>query len=539
MALFRTFLKDRRAGISIASAFALAMLIGAAALARDFGSFTLDPRKLQGIADAAALAAAGHPGQERAAAERIIAANCNCTIAIASLTTGTYQPDPAVLAEQRFTAGGSAPNAVRIVLTRDRPMIFGRFVTGRDETVIGASATAARRGYAAFSLGSRVAALHGGVPNALLSALIGGHVDLSVMDYNALADADVDLLAFSEALRTELGANVLTFGQTLDTQATLPQVLSALAAASNGQAATALSALANKAVPKTLFPSRAVSLGPRSSSIRVDEANPVKVNALSLLRSMLLLANANRQVDLSVASNLPGGSGVDIALLIGEPPADSPLIAITDTQQVVVRTAQVRLKMVTKVALPLASVEIPVYAELGSASARITDIDCFAGDGDAVTLGITTSPAKLAIGSVDDSDFQNMQRPLDPAPVKLVKLPLANVEGSAELTLSDLNEKPARFTRDEIDDGTVKTVESSGLVAGAAKSLADRIDLKVNVLGLGLGLNALSGVVGEALSLAAPVLDGVLEGLTETLGVHVGEADARVNALRCGRAKLV
>jgi uncharacterized membrane protein len=195
--------------------------------------------------------------------------------------------------------------------------------------------------------------------------------------------------------------------------------------------------------------------------------------------------------------------------------------------------------MVTKVALPLASVEIPVYAELGSASARITDIDCFAGDGDAVTLGITTSPAKLAIGSVADSDFQNMQRPLDPAPVKRVKLPLANVEGKAELVLSDLNEKPARFTRGEIDDGTVKTVESSGLVAGAAKSLADRIDLKVNVLGLGLGLNALSGVVGEALSLAAPVLDGVLEGLTETLGVHVGEADARVNALRCGRAKLV
>jgi uncharacterized membrane protein len=539
MAFFHTLLKDRRAGISIASAFALAMLIGAAALAVDFGSFTLDRRKLQGIADAAALAAAGHPGQERAAAERIIAANCNCTITIASLTTGTYRPDPAVPAEQRFTAGGSAPNAVRIVLRRNRPMVFGRFVTGRDETIIGASATAARRGYAAFSLGSRVAALHGGVPNALLSALTGSQVNLSVMDYNALASADVDLLAFSDALRTELGTNVLTFGQTLDTQATLPQILSALAAASDGQAATALSALATKAVPKTLFPSRAVDLGPRSSSIRIDEANPVKVNALSLLRSMLLLANANRQVDLSVASNLPGGSGVDIALLIGEPPADSPLIAVTDTQQVVVRTAQVRLKMVTKVALPLASVEIPVYAELGSASARITDIDCFAGSGDAVTLGITTSPAKLTIGSVADSDFQNMQRPLDPAPVKLVKLPLANVEGKAELVLSDLNEKPARFTRGEIDDGTVKTVESSGLVAGAAKSLADRIDLKVNVLGLGLGLNALSGVVGEALGLAAPVLDGVLEGLTETLGVHLGEADARVNALRCGRAKLV
>lgn len=538
MALFRTLITDRRASISIASAAAMTMLIGAVALAVDVGSFYLDRRKLQGVADAAALAAAGRPGQERAAAERIIAANCDCNIVIASLTPGTYQPDPSVQAEQRFSAGGGVQNAVRIVLTRDRPMYFGRFLTGRDETVISASATGARRGYAAFSLGSRVAALRGGVPNALLSALTGSQVNLSVMDYNALASADVDLLAFSDALRTQLNANVLTFGQTLDAQATLPQVLSALAASTDGQASTALSNLATRAVPKALFPSRAIDLGPRSTSIRVDEANPVKVNAMSLLRSMLLLANTNRQIDLSVASSLPGGSGVNVALLVGEPPAHSPLIAITDTQQVVVRTAQVRLKLETKVTLPLASVEIPVYAELGSASARITDIDCIGGS-DAVTLGIKTSPAMLAIGKVADSDFQNMQRPLVPVPAKLVKLPLANVEGKAELVLSDLNDKPARFTRDEIERGTTKTVESTGLVAGAAKSLADRIDLKVNILGIGLGVNALTSVVGDALGLAAPVLDGVLEGLTDMLGVHIGEADARVNALRCGKARLV
>ncbi|MGN6692058.1 MAG: pilus assembly protein TadG-related protein [Sphingopyxis sp.] len=538
MTILHTLVKDPRASISIASALAMTMLIGAAALAVDVGSFYLDRRKLQGIADAAALAAAGRPGEERAAAERIIAANCDCNIVIASLIPGTYQADPAVQAEQRFSPGGSAQNAVRIVLTRDRPMFFGRFLTGRDKTVIGASATGARQGYAAFSLGSRVAALRGGVPNALLSALTGSQVSLSVMDYNALASADVDLLAFSDALRTQLNANVLTFGQTLDTRATLPQVLSALAASTNGNASAALGRLATGAVPKALFPSRAIDLGPRSSSIRIDEANPVKVNAMSLLRSMLFLANANRQIDLSVASSLPGGSGVDIALLVGEPPADSPLIAITDTQQVIVRTAQVRLKLATKVVLPLASVEIPVYAELGSAAARITDIDCTGGN-NAVTLGIKTSPATLMIGKVADSDFQNMQRTLDPAPAKLVKLPLASVEGEAELVLSDLSEKPARFTRGEIDQGTTKTVESRGLVAGAAKSLADRIDLKVNILGLGLGLNGLAGVVGEALGLAAPVLDGVLESLTEILGVHIGEADARVNALRCGKARLV
>lgn len=540
MHLFTNLVADRRAGIGVTSAAALTMLIGAAALAVDIGSFQLDRRKLQGIADAAALAAAAKPGEERAAAERVIAANCNCNIVIASLEAGTYRPDAAIPAEQRFNAGGATPNAVRIVLTRDRPMFFGSFLTGRQSTVIGASATGARRGYAAFSLGSRVAAVHGGIPNALLSALTGSQVNLSVMDYNALASADIDLLAFSDALRTELDADVLTFGQTLNTQATLPQVLSALSKSStDAKVASVLGTIADSALPRSLLPSRAIDLGPRSSSIRVDPANPVKVNALGLLRSMLLLANANRQVDLSLATGLPGGSGADVALLIGEPPAQSPLIAVTDNQQVIVRTAQVRLKMETKVATPLATVEIPVFAELGSASARITEIDCRRGSSNAVRLGITTSPATLALGKVGAADFQNMQRPIDPAPAKLLKLPLASVEGKAELVLSDLNPKPAGFSRDDIDRGTVKTVESTGLVAGAAKSLADRMDLTVNILGLGLNSKALAKVVGDAVGLAAPVLDGVLESVTGMLGVHIGEADARVNALRCSKAKLV
>lgn len=533
------FIRDRRAGISIATAFAMTMLIGSAALAVDVGSLYLDRRKLQGIADAAAMAAAGRPGEEEAAARRIVAANCDCDIRIETLTRGTYVADPGIQAEQRFSDGGSSPNAVRITLTRDRALYFGSFLTGNPSTIIRATATGARRGYAAFSLGSRVAAVHGGLPNALLSSLTGSQLDLSVMDYNALASTDIDLLAFSEALRTEIGADVLTFGQTLDTRVTLPQVAAALARASDGQAGAALEHIASRALPHSLLPSRAIDLGPRSSSIRVDAANPVKVNALSLLRAMLLLGNADRQLDLSLASNLPGGSGIDIALMIGEPPANSPLIAVTDTNDVIVRTAQVRLKLDTRIATPLASVHVPVLAELGSASARITDIDCAPDSSTAVSLGVVTSPAMVAIGTVDDADFQDMQRKLDPQPARVVKLPLVSVDAEAELVLSDLAEKQVAFSRSDIDDGQVKTVSSGGLVAGAAASLSDRMELKVNVLGLGLNLKALTPVVGETVGLAAPVLDSVLADVTGLLGVHLGQADARINALRCGKARLV
>ncbi len=536
---FRRLIGHRGASISITTAFGMTMLIGSAAFAVDLGSLYLDRRKLQGIADAAAMAAAGRPGEERAAAQRIIAANCDCDIRIAAMIPGTYTADPARQAEQRFAGGGASPNAVRITLTRNRPLFFGSFLTGKPDSVIRATATGARRGYAAFSLGSRVAALNGGLPNALLSGLTGSQLNLSVMDYNALASTDIDLLAFSDALRTELNADVLTFGQTLDAQATLPQVVSALASASDGQAASALEHIADRALPRPLLPSRAIDLGPRSSSIRVDAANPVKVNALSLLRAMLLLGNANRQVDLALASSLPGGSGINVALMIGEPPTNSPLIAVTDTNDVIVRTAQVRLKIETRIATPLASVHVPVLAELGSASARITDIDCRPNSSAAVSLGVVTSPAMVAIGTVADADFKDMKRPLDPSPARVVKLPLVSVDAGAELILSDLGEKRVAFLRSEIDSGKVKTVSSTGLVAGAAKSLSDRMELDVNVLGLVLNLKSLTAVVGETVALAAPVLDTVLSDLMGLLGVHAGQADTRINALRCGKARLV
>src|SRR3546814_9443296 len=111
---------------------------------------------------------------------------------------------------------------------------------------------------------------------------------------------------------------------------------------------------------------------------------------MSLLQTMLALGSANRQLDLSLASDLPGGSGIDVALLIGEPPANSPLIAVTDDQDVIVRTAQVRLKLGARVETPLAKVDLPVVAELGSAAARISSIDCGQHARDAVSLAVTT-----------------------------------------------------------------------------------------------------------------------------------------------------
>src|SRR3546814_16827104 len=98
----------------------------------------------------------------------------------------------------------------------------------------------------------------------------------------------------------------------------------------------------------------------------------------------------------------------------------------------------------------------------------------------------------VAIGSVPDGDFTDMQRPLDPQAARLVQLPLASVDARAELTLSDLAEKPVDFSRDELAAGTVNTVESGGLVAGAAQALAEDLDVHVNIPDPGLALRSVA-----------------------------------------------
>ena len=63
LSVLRRLVRSRRASISITTAFGMTMLIGSAAFAVDLGSLYLDRRKLQGIADAAAMSAAGRPGE--------------------------------------------------------------------------------------------------------------------------------------------------------------------------------------------------------------------------------------------------------------------------------------------------------------------------------------------------------------------------------------------------------------------------------------------------------------------------------------------
>ncbi|TIO02805.1 MAG: hypothetical protein E5X96_16375, partial [Mesorhizobium sp.] len=100
-------------------------------------------------------------------------------------------------------------NAVQVSMKKLGTLYFAASVMA--PPVIGTTATASAQPAAAFSVGSRLASVNGGVLNALLGALLGGNLSLSVMDYNSLISADVDVLSFTDALATQLRLTGVTY----------------------------------------------------------------------------------------------------------------------------------------------------------------------------------------------------------------------------------------------------------------------------------------------------------------------------------------
>ncbi|MEO9614957.1 MAG: hypothetical protein ABJG86_01225 [Nitratireductor sp.] len=59
------------------------------------------------------------------------------------------------------------------------------------------------------------------------------------------------------------------------------------------------------------------------------------------------------------------------------------------------------------------------------------------------------------------------------------------------------------------------------------------------MLGLGLGVGAVTSTLGSILGTVTPAIDNLLADLLGVLGVRLGEADVKVSGVRCARSVLV
>lgn len=540
--MIRRLYRARRAGVGILVAAAMPVLLGATALAVDLGSAMLESRQLQGAADAAAIAAAGDP--TRAASLARTAVDASRWPGAVSVTTipGRYTADPALPATQRFVANATPANAVRVALTTPAPGYFAR-IFGIRTMPIARTATAAQINLASFSIGSRLAAVDGGVVNGLLGGLTGSTISLSVMDYNALAGAKIDLFGFIDALRTTANVQAGSYDGVLDSNVTTGQILRAAAsvAESNGQlsAAAALKLLAAQGGNRTMKLGALIDPGLLGNSNSVTPG-AFGLNVMDLVTASLESATPTRQIALDLGATIPGLAQTKAIVAIGERPENSPWLAVSADGNPVLRTAQTRISLQTKIGGAvlgsLVSVNIPLYVEMASAEARLAAIDCSTDASRGVTVEARTGPSTIAIGTVDTSRLQDFTRPLSIGKATLAHLLLIDVNGRATIDLGAAeNWQPVRFTQDQIDKATVQTVSSSTAVAGITQSLMSNLQLDVGPLQLG----SIAGTIGAVVAPVAPVIDGLIDTITQTLGVHYGQADIRATGLRCGTPALV
>lgn len=544
--LLRRLIRDRKGGTGVIVAGAMPALIGATAFAVDLGSVELQRRQLQGVADDAALMAAANLSGARGQATAAVAqAGMRAQVDVAT-ETGIYDVTNDLVNGTRFVSGGADPNAVRVTLSTTAPTFFAAFF-GTRGVAISRSAVAARMDQASFTIGSRLAALDGGLLNAYLGGLTGGHVSLSVMDYQALAAADVDLVGFTDALRVTADLGDGSRASLLDTQITGAQALSAAAnATTNAAAATALRALAAACSGPGAKLSPLIDLGALGDT-DTGGTGLIKVNALQLATALAQQTSGTHTIDIDLGASVAGLTGTTLKVALGERPQSAPWITLTGNGQPIVRTAQARVYLrsrVSGVALTgitgLADIDIPIFTELAGAEARLSDLHC-AGDSRRATLEARTAPAIAALASADTSRFSDFSRAVPLSSAKIVDTLLVDVNGYAKVDLGQSEPwQTVTFSQSDIDSRTAKTISSSTAVQGVAASVTQNLQLSVSVAGLlSLNTGSLAQAVGSQLQTLAPTLDGIVNLATGAAGVHYGQADLWVTAMRCGQPTLV
>lgn len=525
---------DRRGAAAVTVALGGAVLCGMAAAAIDLGSVALTARHVQAAADLAALAAARDLPRREAAARATVLDNLGAgPAAEVRVLAGRYVADRALAPAERFSVVAAEPNAARVTVTAPARLRFAHWIVGRETVAVTRTATAAAtaRPMAMFSIGSRLAALDGGVANALLSGLTGSTVSLTVMDYERLLGARVNLLDFTDALSSELALGVGDYDGLLDQSIDAGRALTVLERVADG-AEAALSRLAQAAHGRSIRLGDLIGVEARAEQgLRV--ALDAEVGVMDLV-SALLQTGGERQVALDLGAQT-GLAATRVFLAVGERPNRSPWLTVTADQEPIIRTAQARLMIRATTAQTLsglARVELPILVELAASEARLKRIDCRPAR--AVTVDVRPGVARLGVGAVDLARLNDFTRPLAPDRAELLNVAgLVRITARADVEIADTGFRPLAFSDADIVAQAKRTARSDGFVSGAVSTLLGRLDVQVQTLGLGLGLGGLTQALGVLLTPLGPVLDGVLTGVLDLLGLRLGEADVRVHAAVC------
>lgn len=334
-------------------------------------------------------------------------------------------------------------NATRITLSGESLQLIP--FTGSTTITATSTAAIASTPIGSFSAGSGVARLNEGALNRLLSMLLGTSINLSLADYQGLANTNLNLLGIVDALAINAG----NYSQLLDADISLHALLEASIKVAENLPDRATADVAIKVLENLLLLPAKVDLhdtfihllksGNRNGLLElgIHQDSPATaldadVSVLNLVKTALQIANADSAAALQTTLDLGLLAKATVEAKVIEPPVIAVGPAGTDSSGQYITTAhtgQVRLNLNLqvvnslnasgdlldinllvlrlRVALPTnkSAINLPVYLEVASGDARLKEISCHQYGPNQHKVGIEAKPgiASLLLGTTADA----------------------------------------------------------------------------------------------------------------------------------------
>jgi len=342
--------RQQRGSIIVFAALGLSLALLMLAVA-DLGFLFLYKREYQKAADLAALAGAKQLVIGCTAAQAAATSS-----AVQNLGSRSYQAPVIECGEwksgrtpQFVIPGGATPlNAVHATIKGTPPRFFLRLFEDADEPLVltaDAIATTSEP-VAALSIRSQLLALdtaNSALLDALVGGLLGGSIDLGVLGWQGLAETDITLLDYLDALPAivDLGLNVGDYEELLAAEVSLADLIEVAATVVGQDSAVGLSLLQFADID--LLENTQISLG---ELLGVGLASPeaaldVGLNLFDMVMAMAQVANNESAIAAEVPLAVPGIAGLNVKLKVIEKPQFSA-IGNPETDEIAVRTAQIR-----------------------------------------------------------------------------------------------------------------------------------------------------------------------------------------------------
>lgn len=573
----------QRGAVGIFGALVFGMVVAFVILALDTGRLALEKRRLQEIADLAAIDALQQAGlcsgnesmttaAVQAAAQQSAARNGyagDLNGEVDAVLLGTMTTDAAGV--RQFTATvDAAATAVRVTARKQvvRSLIAGGWYDGTVD--LQAVGVAQREPLAGFSVGSFLASIDSedsAVLDAVLGEMLGSAISLDAVSYQGLAAANLtvaQLIGGAALAGVSLSTNSVE--GLLTANVTVAELLSimatALGAEGDDTAAAAVNEMRTAAtVAGTLSIGELLSV----SANNPESALESEVNAYTLGSAALQLAREGETLTVPISATLPiVGTTITVSLHITEAPqvaVGPPGRDVNGNWKTAASTAQ--LQMQTEVIManvPLdvvgnVSMSLPIAVELARTTAWLASIQCSSASQLAHRATVSALPgvANVALGRYTDI--------YDPA--TLVEGAMADVTllnaSTATVDISAVAVGRSDATQDVVFDVSVdpldpprwnlpqqETVGSplASTLGDTTQSLADSLQVNATALGV-LPLGVTTGTIGSTME--SVVLDPVLTAVDEkvllpvfqALGINLGGADIELLSLKMQETRLV